>query len=502
MTRLIFIWAIAFTLLATVQATTLTRLFELQHGSKRKVFNVDKQAPGSKPISLTFPQKVDHFNKHNNATFPQRYWVNTTTYRQGGPVIFMNVGEEDASHYVGYLSGGETSLLAEKLGGVVVVYEHRYYGQSNPVPDLSSQNMIYLNLEQSLADMAYFMQSVEIKINGVALPPAPKTPWIPISASYPGALSAWIKHKYPDLVFASIASSAPVQAKYYFWEYFEPIRQGAPAHCRDSIINTVKHVDDILFSHNKRKIQQLKAQFGMPNVTHNDDFAANLIGPVWQWQEIYPGYNNPFLQFCQIFDNATTVNAQIAAYASWMTDSAVTNCPSPRTQDECYGSYDANAHSYTNTQLDNSGRSWIWQTCYEFGYWQSAAPKGHPTLVSRLVTPDYWQRQCPMYFPNSTLLHKPRTEYINKVYGGWNIQDDHIFWINGEFDPWRALGVNSADAPKRLSSNKSPDVVIKGAVHGWDDLWSPTEVLPKPLIEVHNEVILSLTQWLKEFHAK
>lgn len=96
-----------------------------------------------------------------------------------------------------------------------------------------------------------------------------------MSASYPGALSAWIKHKYPSLVFASIASSAPVQAKYYFWEYFEPIRNGAPAHCRDSIINTVKYVDGILFSRNKKKIQQLKAQFGLPNVTHNDDFAAS-----------------------------------------------------------------------------------------------------------------------------------------------------------------------------------------------------------------------------------
>lgn len=66
-----------------------------------------------------------------------------------------------------------------------------------------------------------------------------------------------------------------------------------------------------------------------------------------------------------------------------------------------------------------------------------------------------------MYFPDSILLHKPRTDYINKIYGGWNIQDDHIFWINGQFDPWRALSVNSADAPKRVSSKKSPDVVIK-----------------------------------------
>lgn len=95
-----------------------------------------------------------------------------------------------------------------------------------------------------------------------------------MGATYGGALSAWVKHEYPNLVFAAIASSASVEAKYYFWEYFEPIRQGAPPHCRDSIINTVKYVDRILFSNNKKKIQNLKARFGLPNVTHNDDFAS------------------------------------------------------------------------------------------------------------------------------------------------------------------------------------------------------------------------------------
>lgn len=37
-------------------------------------------------------------------------------------------------------------------------------------------------------------------------------PWITVGGSYPGALSAWFRYKYPHLTIGSIASSAVVQA--------------------------------------------------------------------------------------------------------------------------------------------------------------------------------------------------------------------------------------------------------------------------------------------------
>lgn len=37
-------------------------------------------------------------------------------------------------------------------------------------------------------------------------------PWIVVGGSYPGALSAWFRYKYPHLVIASIASSAVIEA--------------------------------------------------------------------------------------------------------------------------------------------------------------------------------------------------------------------------------------------------------------------------------------------------
>ena len=39
-----------------------------------------------------------------------------------------------------------------------------------------------------------------------------KTPFITIGGSYPGALSAWFRYKYPHLTIGSIASSAVVKA--------------------------------------------------------------------------------------------------------------------------------------------------------------------------------------------------------------------------------------------------------------------------------------------------
>jgi len=38
-----------------------------------------------------------------------------------------------------------------------------------------------------------------------------QNPWVTVGGSYPGALSAWFRYKYPHLTIGSIASSAVVQ---------------------------------------------------------------------------------------------------------------------------------------------------------------------------------------------------------------------------------------------------------------------------------------------------
>lgn len=101
-------------------------------------------------------------------------------------------------------------MLAQKLQGLVLVLEHRFYGDSLPFgkDSFSIENMALLNSEQALRDLAHFIEVMK-KENKYGIT---NNPWISVGGSYPGALSAWFRYKYPHLVIGSLASSAVVHA--------------------------------------------------------------------------------------------------------------------------------------------------------------------------------------------------------------------------------------------------------------------------------------------------
>jgi hypothetical protein len=89
--------------------------------------------------------------------------------------------------------------------------EHRFYGKSLPFGNQSFtlENLKYLTAEQALNDLAYFITQVtERNMHNVSK----SHKWITIGGSYPGALSAWFRSKYPHLTVGAIASSAVVLA--------------------------------------------------------------------------------------------------------------------------------------------------------------------------------------------------------------------------------------------------------------------------------------------------
>lgn len=79
--------------------------------------------------------------------------------------------------------------------------------------------MRLLNSEQALKDTAYFIQALKNK-NAYNVK---ENPWIIVGGSYPGALSAWFRYKYPHLVIGSLASSAVVLAVEDFKDFDEQI---------------------------------------------------------------------------------------------------------------------------------------------------------------------------------------------------------------------------------------------------------------------------------------
>lgn len=99
--------------------------------------------------------------------------------------------------------------IAQSHSGHVFVLEHRYYGESIPVDDLSIENLQWLNTEQALADIVIFIEMVRNEIV--------RDPWakvILVGGRYSGSLAVWFAQLYPGIRIAGVwASSAPLLAK-------------------------------------------------------------------------------------------------------------------------------------------------------------------------------------------------------------------------------------------------------------------------------------------------
>ncbi|MBC7467038.1 MAG: hypothetical protein H7256_13700 [Bdellovibrio sp.] len=148
-----------------------------------------------------FPQFIDH-SGHTSGTFNQRYWINSDYATSiDAPVLFHICGEGNAEQ--GYFLNDNALVWAKALGARVVYLEHRYYGQSLPFADLSSDHMQYLTLDNVLEDMANFQKLISASNGWLGK-------WISIGGSYSGTLSALYRQRHPELVVGALASSAPM----------------------------------------------------------------------------------------------------------------------------------------------------------------------------------------------------------------------------------------------------------------------------------------------------
>ena len=129
----------------------------------------------SKPTykAYCFDQPTSHFDSQHNATFCQRYWIDASSYKAGGPIFVLDGGETsgadryvhapaclahdsavDAHCSIPFLQQGILEILSNATGGLSIVLEHRYYGDSVPVPSFSTDDLRFLDNEEALEDSA------------------------------------------------------------------------------------------------------------------------------------------------------------------------------------------------------------------------------------------------------------------------------------------------------------------------------------------------------------
>ncbi|KAH9886027.1 peptidase S28 [Cubamyces lactineus] len=461
-----------------------------------------------------FDQLIDHDNPALG-TFQQRYWVSSQYYQPGGPILLMNGGEGDATELIAYLTNYTiTGWLAEKLNGSVILIEHRFFGESNPYPLLSVESFRVHNLHQSINDYEYFLKNVHLPIPGGDQLGPDKAPWILFGGSYSGALASYTMYTKPGLFAAGYASSAVVEAIADFWEYYTPIRQYMPQNCSSDVQAVIAHVDKVYQSGNETEIQSLKDIFGLGSVAHGGDFAwalASLIN-TWQSLQFSSGPNTTFFNFC---DALEVKDGQVAGPDGWGLEQAlaawgsyykngpflVDTCGSldSSTLATCFDTYDPTAELFTNITVNNWNRSWYWLLCNEFGFSLGGSPESVPTLASRMLGAEYYERICTNFFPEA-FISPPNMSAnavrTNRQYGGWNVTTERLIFLNGLRDPWRESGV-AVDGSTNLGSDLNPHLLGEG-YHATDMSIIDGDVNPS-VRAVQLKALQYFSQWLSEW---
>ncbi|KAG6918838.1 hypothetical protein DXG01_011243 [Tephrocybe rancida] len=466
-----------------------------------------------------FDQLIDH-NNPALGTFKQRFWHTYEFYESGGPIILMTPGEANANGYSGYLTNSTINgQIAQQQNGSTIVIEHRFYGLSNPRPDLTAESLKLHTLQQAVDDLVYFAQNVHLpQPNGDKVTPD-LAPWILVGGSYSGALTSWTMVNKPGVFFAGYGSSGVVEAILDFWEYFEPIRLNMPQNCSADVQAVIGHIDEVFSGGNATAIKAIKDNFGLGAMTHLDDVAGALRNNLWDWQSlsVTTGPGGQFFKFCDALEvNAGKVapasgwglDHALAAWGSyWRTTYYARLCGTLSAED-CLGTYDGTQEYYTDTDIDNANRSWFWIVCNEEG-----APAGQPSLVTRLVQPAYDLRQCqlmfPAAFPGTVNVQIDRT---NEVFKGWNVSIDHLFFANGirkaaflskviiifnfhslTGDPWKDATVSAAGVDVQGTSSQPIEV---GDGFHCSDLLTSSGTVDATIRAVQVKALQHMQTWL------
>lgn len=404
---------------------------------------------------------VDHYTSVGKYTYwKQRYFINDEFWKGEGYPVFLYIGGEGPISSSAISARNYIYGAAKKHSAMLIAVEHRYYGKSYPTKDMSLENMVYLTSSQALFDLGrihgYLSTTYGLE----------SSKWIAFGGSYPGNLAAWFKLKFPKLVVGSIASSAPILAKRDFHEYMEVVGKGyryfGGGECYHQIEKAVNSVQLLLHKipNGRNTIQKLFHPCSeMQNDLDDSVFEASIMG-----------FFQDITQYNMLKENAMTVqqvcdlftrkngNSALQHLVDFVNQVKTTKCLDAKFDGKVNSS--VSALSYTEFDGQQSSRQWFYQTCNEFGYFQSAESPRSPFHAFTSVTIQNTATElCKRVF---NINVDPDVYSTNIDYGALGITVENVTFPSGTIDPWHALAVQNNT---KLATSTIMPVYIEGTAH-------------------------------------
>ncbi|KAK6037562.1 hypothetical protein COOONC_24933 [Cooperia oncophora] len=169
-----------------------------------------------------------------------------------------------------------------------------------------------------------------------------------------------------------------------------------------------------------------------------------------------------------------------------------------------YGGFVSTANSYDDmidylrvTQFgsdaffDSGARSWTWQTCTEFGYFQTT--DGGPNGIFGSVTPlSLFTNMCRDVFGqqfDSDYISKAVRSTLDYYGGAYGYKGTNVVIPNGSLDPWHALGKYTSTDPSVVW------YLVKGTAH-CADMYPPRAQDPPGLAVVRKLIPQNIDNWI------
>jgi len=381
----------------------------------------------------------------------------------------------------------------------MLLLEHRYYGQSHPTPDMGVKNLAWLSSRQALADLAAFITEMRTSHNLTA-------PWVALGGSYPGSMAAWLRLKYPHLVAGAVSTSGPLLAKADFYEYLEVVTASLDTvpGCVAAAQEAVAAVQQLL-AEDRRGWAALAQKFRLCSRLDggNTEDVANLMEALIGNLEGVVQYNRDN----RAFEGYEWGNVTIDTVCELLTDTRaegavdglarVNDLTLMMEGERCLDhTYQAEVRSLQDSSWDSAaaagGRQWTYQTCTEFGWYQSSDSPAE-TGWGRVIPVQLFERMCrdvfgPKFTPELLARGVAAT---NAEYGGRDISVESVVFVHGSIDPWHAMGIVQSDR------EAAPAIYIEGTAH-CANMYPASQDDPAQLVAARRRIGQLVHQWIQQ----
>ncbi|XP_057318378.1 lysosomal Pro-X carboxypeptidase [Microplitis mediator] len=451
--------------------------------------NIKSNTSQYKYVIKKFTVPVDHFSFSINDTFEIRYFVNDTWKYGKNPPIFFYTGNEGSLEVFAENTGFIWDI-APSYGALVVFAEHRYYGESMPFGNKSTdspKHFGFLTSQQALADYVDLITYIKSD------PSMKHSPVIAFGGSYGGMLSAWFRMKYPHVIHGAIAASAPILQFTGFTDcqVFSRIVtsdfRAVDPNCEKVVRKSWSSIDNLTSTDNGKKWMTSKFKIcktlnTTANVKAFKDYLSSvysnlaMVNYPYETDFLSPLPPYPISEFCKLLKNTnlssdeellTYLQRGINLYSNY---TGKTKCLDLDDAEPSLGAAD-----------------WSYQACTEM-----VMPFCNDG-VNDMFEPQPWNFED---FSKDCLKHfnvTPKPNLVCDTYGCDDLSTaTNIVFSNGLLDPWSGGGVL-----RNLSSSAVAIIIPEGAHHL--DLRGAHPADPYSVIKAREYHKYYIKKWIKEY---